>query len=91
MQGIFYSQSSSIAQIVKFSIKDFFSKCDQIAVSCGFGHIYCRNPWWKIPFFVQWFRFSKPFPLKKLISFDRTHVQKESYFEMNVYEKKLSI
>ena len=21
-------------------IKDFFSKCDQTAVSCGFGHIY---------------------------------------------------
>ena len=24
------------AQKMKFSIKDFFSKCDQIAVSCGF-------------------------------------------------------
>ena len=21
--------------------------------SCGFGHIYCRNPWWKTLFFVQ--------------------------------------
>ena len=28
-----------IAQNMKFSIKNFFSKCDQIAVSCGFGHI----------------------------------------------------
>ena len=26
------------AQKMKFSIKDFFSKCDQI--HCGFGHIY---------------------------------------------------
>ena len=29
---------------VKFSINDFFSKCDQIAVYCGFGHIYWGNP-----------------------------------------------
>ena len=26
-------------QKMKFSIKDFFSKCDQTA-DCGFGHIY---------------------------------------------------
>ena len=24
------------------------------AVSCGFGHIYWRNPYWKTSFFVQW-------------------------------------
>ena len=24
-------------------------------VSCGFGHIYWRNPQWKTSFFVQWF------------------------------------
>ena len=29
---------SVTAQKMKFSIKDFFSKCDQIR--CGFGHIY---------------------------------------------------
>ena len=23
------------------------------AVSCGFGHIYCRNPQWKTSLFVQ--------------------------------------
>ena len=23
-------------------------------VSCGLGHIYWRNPYWKISFFVQW-------------------------------------
>ena len=28
------------AQMMKFSIKDFFSKCDQIPS----GHIYWRNP-----------------------------------------------
>ena len=28
---------------MKFSIKDFFSKCDQIAGNCRFGHIYWRN------------------------------------------------
>ena len=28
------------AQKMKFSIKGFFSKCDQSAGNCGFGHIY---------------------------------------------------
>ena len=37
-------QQVHTAEKVKFSIKDFFSKCDQTAVSCGFGHIYWRNP-----------------------------------------------
>ena len=42
------------AQKMKFSIEDFFSKCDQIRsklriwshllVNCGFGHIYWRSP-----------------------------------------------
>ena len=31
------------AQTMKFSIKDSFNKCDQTAVSGGFGHIYWRN------------------------------------------------
>ena len=30
---------------MKFSIKDFFSKCVQ--GNCGFGHIYWRNPFMK--------------------------------------------
>ena len=38
------------AQTMKFSIKDFFSKCDNSAVSCRFGHIYWRNPEWKTSF-----------------------------------------
>ena len=25
---------------MKFSIKDFFNKCDQTVGNCGFGHIY---------------------------------------------------
>ena len=29
---------------MKFSIKDFFSKCDQSAGSCRFGHSYGKNP-----------------------------------------------
>ena len=32
--------SMDIAQKLEFSIKDFFSKCDQIRRNCGFGHIY---------------------------------------------------
>ena len=30
------------AQKMKFSIKDFYSKCDQIHSSFGFGHIFWR-------------------------------------------------
>ena len=36
-----------------FSIKDFFSKCDQIRRKRQFGHIYWRNPEWKTSFFVH--------------------------------------
>ena len=32
------------AQKMKFSIKDFLSKCDQTAEKCGFGNIYWRKP-----------------------------------------------
>ena len=32
--------ASNTRQKMKYSIKDFFSKCDQTAVFCGFGHIY---------------------------------------------------
>ena len=32
--------NKSTAQKMKFSIKDFVSKCDQIAGNCGFGHNY---------------------------------------------------
>ena len=39
---------------MKFSIKDFFGKCDQIRVSYGFDPIYWRNPLWITPFFVQY-------------------------------------
>ena len=31
-------------QKIKFSVKDLFSECDKFAVTCGFGHIYLRNP-----------------------------------------------
>ena len=31
---------NSTAQKMKFSITDFFSKCDQIRCFLGFGHIY---------------------------------------------------
>ena len=32
------------AQNMKFSIKDFFSKCDHIRRNMRFGHIYWKNP-----------------------------------------------
>ena len=31
----------------------------KFAVSCGFGHIYWRNPYWKTLFFVQCYYRSK--------------------------------
>ena len=37
---------------VKLSIKDFFSKCNQIH-NCRFAHIYWRNRYWKTSFFVE--------------------------------------
>ena len=39
-----FGRDAMAAQKMKFSIKDFFSKCAKSAVSCGFGHIYWRNP-----------------------------------------------
>ena len=39
------------AQKMMFSIKDFFSKCDQIE-NCRFGHIYWRNPFRKTSFLL---------------------------------------
>ena len=45
-----YYSNDDAPQKIKFSVKDFFSKCDQIRfsfytklVSCGFGHIYWGN------------------------------------------------
>ena len=32
--------AANTAQKMKFSIKDFFGKCDQTAVYSVFGHIY---------------------------------------------------
>ena len=32
------------AQKMKFSIKEFFTKSPNLAVSCEFGHIYWKNP-----------------------------------------------
>ena len=38
---------------IKLSIKDFFSKCDQIRRKLRFGHIYWRNSEWKTSLFVR--------------------------------------
>ena len=46
-------RNSITAQKMKFSIKDFFSKYDQTAVSCGFGYINRSNPKWKTSFFLR--------------------------------------
>ena len=41
------------AQRLKFSIQDFFSKCDQLCRFLRIGNIYWRNPKRKTSFFVQ--------------------------------------
>ena len=38
-----------------FPIAIFSVNVTTSAVSCEFGHIYWRNPYWKTSFFVQWF------------------------------------
>ena len=43
----------STAQKIKFSVKDFFSKCDKPVISFAFGQIYWRNPWWETSSIVQ--------------------------------------
>ena len=47
------SAFSNTAQKMKFSIKDFFSKCGEIRNFLYFSYNYWRNPWWKTSFFVQ--------------------------------------
>ena len=48
---------SATAQKMKFSIKNFFSKCDQIRSFLGIWSHLLKNPWWKTYFFVQCKRF----------------------------------
>ena len=56
--------ATDTAQKMKFSMKDLFSKCDQIwPHSCRFGHIYWRNPWWKTSFFCAMGELMLFFPL----------------------------
>ena len=38
----------------KWSFPLGISSVNVTTVSCGFGHIYWRNPWRKTSFFVQW-------------------------------------
>ena len=42
-------QRDTLHKKMMFSIKDFFSKCDQIRIF----HNYWKNTYWKISFFVQ--------------------------------------
>ena len=35
-----YQMAIFTAQKMKFSIRNFFIKCDKSSISCGFGHIY---------------------------------------------------
>ena len=48
-QTIYTSEIIATYTALKFCIKDV----TKTAVSCRFGHIYWRNSWCKISFFVQ--------------------------------------
>ena len=37
-----------------FSLRISSASMTKQAFSCGFGHIYRRNPWWRTSIFVQW-------------------------------------
>ena len=54
-----YDTKTCTAQKMKFSIGDFSVNVIKLAVSCGFGHIYWRNPRWKIHFLCSdaWLKF----------------------------------
>ena len=85
--------STHIAQKMQFSIKGFFSKCDQ------FGHIYWRNYQWKISFFVQWqirnteiFGFTAVLVFKLLSpkSFAHKHKWREKLLKSKLLFKKIA-
>ena len=46
MVSLGLSSIQRTAQKMMFCIKDFFSICDPICVSCGFGHIIRKNVYW---------------------------------------------
>ena len=45
------SISSTLHKIWSFPLRIFLVNVTKYAVSCGFGHIYWRNTWWKTSFF----------------------------------------
>ena len=47
------SISSTLHKKWSFPLRIFLVNMTKCAVSCGFGHIYWRNTWWKTSFFVQ--------------------------------------
>ena len=44
------------AQKWSLSLRVSSANINKPAVSCGFGHIYWRNPQWKTSYFIQWYR-----------------------------------
>ena len=46
---------SSLYKKLSFRLTLSLVNVNKSAVSCRFGQIYWRNPYWKISFFVQWF------------------------------------
>ena len=48
------NSNETLHKKIKFFIKDFFSKCDQIRRKPQIKSLYWRNPQWKASFFVRW-------------------------------------
>ena len=50
------ARASFLIKLQDFPLRVFSVNMTKSTVSCRFGRIYWRNPWWKTSFFVRWKR-----------------------------------
>ena len=48
------NRARSVYKKWSFALRISSVNVTKSAVSCGFGQIYWKNPWWKTSLFVQW-------------------------------------
>ena len=76
-----------ILRIIEFSIKDFFSKYDQIRRKMRiWPHLLKKKPYWKTSFFVQWFILWR----MKLFHADFKYMSCEIKYTFNIFNLKAS-
>ena len=76
--------SLNTAQKMKFSLSISSVNVTKSAVSCGFSHIYWRNPQWKTSFFVQCNILVSVFILKLSILNNNSYSMKLCHFYYNL-------